>query len=107
MTVIATITEVQEYLKGANGVQHDEDIVRSALDAEAAAQAHRCIIPEIPPADLREALCRRVAVNLAVRPLTKGIEASVSPAGVGFARVGGRDAEVQRLEAPYRRMVVG
>lgn len=62
---------------------------------------------EIYPADLLEALCRRVAANLANRALPLGLQSSVSEAGVGFARIGGGDREVARLEAPYRKVVVG
>lgn len=104
-----SVAEVTEYIKAFSGIEPDDYAAQKALDAEAAAQARRCRTPtgDDWPADLREALMRRVAVNLAVRPLTTGIQASPDAAGVGFARVGGRDAEVQRLEAPYRRMIVG
>ena len=34
-------------------------------------------------------------------------EASLSEGGVAQTRVGGTDAEVRRLEAPYRKRVVG
>lgn len=101
------VDDVQKYLTTVFGTERDYDTVSSVLDAETAAQAHRCIIPDGYPPDLREALMRRVAVSLNLRALTAGIDASVSAAGAGFSRAGGLDAEVQRLEAPYRRMVVG
>lgn len=57
--------------------------------------------------DLTEALCRRVAHNLALRNLPLGVQASVTEAAIAQTRVGGTDAEVSRLEAPFRKLAVG
>lgn len=67
------------------------------------------VIPGVPfyPDDLTEALCRRVAVNLAIRALPLGLSSAMSEAYVSQSRVGGGDREVKRLEAPYRRRSVG
>lgn len=90
--------------------------VAEALAAETAAQARRCrILPldvegePVEPyiADLAEALKRRVAHNLALRALPLGVKAGVGDAGVAVFKVGGLDAEVRRLEAPYRKLVMG
>lgn len=99
------ITDVKVYL----GDDHSwtDSQIQSALDAETAAQAARCKIPVEFPADLAEALCRRVAANLAVRALPLGLQSSMSEMAVSQVRVGGGDREVKRLEGPYRRLTVG
>ena len=55
----------------------------------------------LPP--LREAICRRCVRTIALRRLPLGI----SESEVSSLRVGGRDAEISRLEGPYRRVVLG
>lgn len=87
--------------------------IQAALDAETAAQAKVCAIPLLPndpewiyPADLTEALCRRVAHNLANRSLPLGLSTNSSDGYVSTSRVGGDDAEVMRLERPWRKRVV-
>jgi len=104
---IPTAQEVTAYLGDDSA---DEDAVSSAYEAERAAQARSCRVPADDaewPADLAEALFRRVAHNLALRGLPLGLQASISEAAVATNRVGGTDAEVRRLEAPHRRLVVG
>lgn len=64
-------------------------------------------VHDVWPGDLVEALYRRVAHTLALRALPLGFQATVSEGGVATNSVGGTDAEVRRLEAPYRRLVVG
>lgn len=103
-----TVEDTLLYL--GTGSSWTESEVSSAFDAEKAAQAKVCRVPldaDAWPADLAEALFRRVAHNLALRNLPLGIQASVSEMSVQNTRVGGTDAEVRRLEAPYRRVVVG
>ena len=88
----------------------DDETIEAALRAEAAAQSRACRVPSASeewPADLVEALCRRVQHNLALRRLPLGLQASISESGVAQMRVGGNDAEVRRLEAPHRRLVLG
>lgn len=108
------LTAVKAYL-GASNAWTDPQI-SAALSAETAAQARACRFPADPPApadplpypaDLAEALFRRVAHNLALRGLPLGVQASITDAAVATNRVGGRDAEVARLEAPWRRLKVG
>lgn len=93
-----------------------EDEVTSALAAETAAQARVVRFPSDPPApadplpypaDLAEALCRRVAHNLALRALPLGVQATISEMAVSTRSVGGTDAEVRRLERPHRKVIVG
>jgi hypothetical protein len=121
MTAAPDVTFVVAYLAASGGPSFDEDAVSAALAAETAAQAKACRIPqslsdpEDPvsdlvdhyPPDLAEALCRRVASNLANRNLPLGVQVSVSEAGGSATRVGGLDREVNRLEAPYRKVLFG
>lgn len=76
-----------------------------ALAAEYAAQAARCRTG-LYTADLRQALLRRVQCNIARRSLPLGMTLGDNDAGTS-SYVPGQDPEVRRLEAPYRRMVVG
>lgn len=104
-------TEVTTYL-GDSGGSWDEEAVQAALDAEIVDQANRVRFPlnddgePTYTAALREALCRRVAHNLAVRALPLGVQATVTEMAAMTTYVGGTDAEVKRLEAPYRKRVV-
>jgi hypothetical protein len=87
----------------------DAPEILSAYTAEIAAQADVCRLPAdgAYPQALVEALCRRVAHNLALRALPLGVQASISDMSVATNRVGGLDAEVARLEAPWRKVVLG
>jgi hypothetical protein len=104
-----SVEQVTEYLTSGNGPSASFTVqeVTDALAAETAAQAKACTIPDPFPADLAEALKRRVAHNLALRGLPLGIQASISEVAVTTTRVGGLDAEVARFERPYRKLVVG
>jgi hypothetical protein len=99
---------VTAYLGDSHSWEPDQ--IAEALAAETAAQARACRIPveDGPyPADLDEALCRRVAHNLALRALPLGVQANVSDMAVQTTRVGGMDAEVRRLEGPHRKVLFG
>lgn len=61
--------------------------------------------PVAYPPDLAEALCRRVARNLALRGLPLATLQSDSEAGPLV--LPGKDPEVRRLEGPVRRVTVG
>jgi hypothetical protein len=89
--------------------------IDEALATETAAQLRRCTWPTDPATgddlpdtdvpDLVEALKRRVQRNLAMRPLPLAL---VTDGGADQpVRLGGTDPEVRRLEAPFRRRVVG
>jgi alkanesulfonate monooxygenase SsuD/methylene tetrahydromethanopterin reductase-like flavin-dependent oxidoreductase (luciferase family) len=107
-------TEVTAYLVSA-GLNPDKigtDAIRQAIAAETEDQARRLRFPVsagVPSYTLAlaEALCRRVARNLAVRPLPLGVQPTVTDAGPGTAYIGSSDPEVRRLEAPYRRRPLG
>lgn len=102
-----TPAEIEAYLGDA--ISWGPTEIASALDAETAAQAAACRLPAdgAYPADLIEALGRRVAHNLALRALPLGVQATVSDMAVATTRVAGMDAEVRRLEGPHRKMLVG
>lgn len=78
----------------------------NALATETAAQLARCRMPAIVPAELVEALKRRVQCNLARRGLPLGLTGA-SGDGDSPAYLPGNDPEVRRLEAPWRRLPVG
>lgn len=101
-----TATVIREYL--GTEVSWTDAAITDAVAAESAAQAAVCRLPDTTdyPADLMEALCRRVAHNLAVRALPLGVQATITDAAALNTYVGGTDAEVRRLEAPYRKLVV-
>lgn len=105
-----TPEQVTAYLADA-GTDWTAEQIAGAYAAEKAAQASVCTVPADDadwPADLAEALFRRVAHNLALRSLPLGVAPSITDGAVAIARPGGTDAEVRRLEAPYRkRLVVG
>lgn len=109
---IPDLAAVQEYLGDTSWTDAD---VSGALAAELAAQA-AVVRPayfldadaegyRAYPADLGEALMRRVARNLAARAVPLSVaqgDAETAPAYVPRL-----DPEIRRLEAPYRRLVVG
>lgn len=100
-----TAAEVAAYLGESS---YTEDQLTAALAAESAAQAARCRVPAADaewPADLAEALMRRVATNLARRNLPLAV--LQGDAETGATILPGSDPEVRRLEAPHRRVTVG
>lgn len=84
---------------------HTELEIQGALDAEAAAQRAVCRVGAVYPADLREALLRRVARNLSMRALPLAV--LQGDAELGNTVLPGRDPEVRRLEGPHRKLIVG
>lgn len=79
--------------------------VQSAYNAERGNQRDKCGERAAYPDQLREALFRRIARNLAMRNLPLAV--AVGDADVGPSILPGNDPEVRRLEAPYRRLSVG
>lgn len=94
-----TLAAVKTYLGTSVSSWSDAEIT-SALAAEQADQAKICRVGAVFPADLSEALKRRVARNLFLRGLPAGTQ---SAEGV-ISRVG-LDSEIERLEGKYRRFV--
>lgn len=98
-----TTDDVAEYLR-EGAASWDVADLQDALDAEAAAQRSVCRVGAVYPADLRQALLRRVQRNLAMRQLPLAV--LQGDAELGGAALPGRDPEVRRFEAPYRKLVV-
>lgn len=100
-----TVADVSDYL-GTDADRWSIPELTATLAAETAAQAARCDLPAEYTPDLREALLRRCARNLAARavPVTSF---SSFDGGTTVQRVPARDPEVSRLESPYVRIVVG
>jgi len=99
-----TAADVSVYL-GANAGTWSMDEIGDALAAERSAQRDRCGERAVYPDSLRQALLRRCQRNLAMRRLPLAILSGDADAGPTI--LPGRDPEVRRLEAPYRRLVVG
>lgn len=106
----AFLAHVTAYV-AATGLTAAEGNLTAALLAEAGDQSNRCRVPaeheDYMVTPLLEALCRRVAHNLAVRPLPLGAQMLVTDAAAVATPVGGHDPEVRRLEGPYRRKPIG
>jgi len=104
ITAGGVLTGVQNYLnvKGASYVVQD---IEQAVHAERELQRKACRGDTEWPTEvaLFEALCRRVHRNLAMRGLPLGVQATE----VGGIRPALEDAEVRRLERPFRKVVVG
>lgn len=102
---IVTPQDVLTYLSSTGDTSFTLADIERALDAERSAQAAVCRVDDFTPA-LREALFRRVARNLAARSVPVASFSAFEGGGT-VTRVPQRDAEVARLEGPYRRLVVG
>jgi hypothetical protein len=102
---IPTVPEIRDYLDSNGGTSARDEDIDQARTAELANQAKVCSVPATYPPDLAEALCRRVARNLAARaqPLA---QITSFDSGQVVNRVPRTDPEVVRLEGPYLRVVV-
>jgi hypothetical protein len=99
-TGMPDLAAVEEYLESIGGISANPEEIQNALDAEAAAQRKVCRIDAVYPADLAEALKRRVARNLSLRMLPRA-EAETGKF------VPTNDPEVRRLERPHRKWAIG
>lgn len=99
-----TVAEVLAYLDSVGSSWPEAD-VQDAFDVEVAAQANRCRIDDPYPPDLGQAVMRRVQANLARRLLPLGVQ--VGDADSTPVRPSMLDAEVRRLEGPYRKLPMG
>lgn len=78
--------------------------LQKALDAETAAQARVCRVPEGDyPADLSSALFRRSLRHLQMKEKPLGYDMGAD--GSGFY-ISANDPEIRRLEAPFRKVAV-
>ena len=105
-TDLPSLTDLKNYLSDGNPdylPSVSDGQLQEALEAEAAAQRRVCNVGAIYPTDLRQALLRRVARNLALRGLPEAV--FQGDAETGSLVLPGRDPEVRRLEAGHRKLV--
>lgn len=96
---VPSFAQVKQWL----GTSSDSDSdVRDALATEIAAQAARCRVDPYNDS-LAGALKRRVARHLAMKNVPLGVQMD----DTGGMQIGSTDPEVRRLEAPYRKLVIG
>ncbi len=103
--VVPDYAAVKKYLDSVGETSYEADDIQGALTAESAAQRRACKIPDNYPPDLGEALCRRVARNLAARQVPIAQITSFD-GGQQVSRVPAWDNEVRRLEGPYLKAVL-
>lgn len=102
-----SVEDIQDYM---GDTSDSIEAITDALAAETAAQARRCIIPTDPadyPADLAEALKRRVQRNLRMRTVTLPSELAGEYGSEGNSYLPFNDPEIARLERPHRKVVMG
>jgi hypothetical protein len=104
MAEVPTVDEVRKWLKLAATSMDDVEL-GDVLDGEVANQARVCRLPEVYPADLRQAVFRRCGREVGARGVPLGLT-SADEYG-GQARLPAFDAEIERLERPLRRLVFG
>lgn len=97
----AQLQLIRDYL-GDSIAGHTTADVGNAANAEREIQRRQCR-GDLSNVALMEALCRRVARNLGMRNIPLGVQAN----DMGAIRPALEDAEVRRLERPFRRGVVG
>lgn len=104
-TTAAGMPNVNDCVSYLRQSSWERPAVQDALDAELAAQLARCGARNPYPADLRQALLRRVQRNLAMRMLPLAV--NFGDADAGATVLPGNDPEVRRLEAPWRKRRLG
>ena len=108
--VLPPLADVRAWIQVPASVVSDDQLTQ-VLEAEAAIQAAACRVLVVNPLDvvtgpeaaLTQALYRRVARQIAARGVPLGMLGADSE--YGPARLSRWDAEVDRLEGPWRVMV--
>ena len=109
MTAPVGIGEVRAWA-GISPTSITDAQLQQVLDAETALQAACCIFPADPwgtnptPAALVQALYRRCARQVSARSLPLGYLNDI--AEYGPVKLSSYDAEIERLEAPYRIVAI-
>ncbi len=103
---LPTAADLDAYLGTGQHSWPTEDL-QEALDAEAAAQRRVCRVPAAYPPDLREALLRRAARNLEMRRQMTEQPRTDGDFGLPNTVPPGRDQEIRRYEAPWRKLTLG
>jgi hypothetical protein len=104
VAVYPDIAAVRAWI-GVPATAMPDELLQPVCDAESAAQAQVCTIGDTLSPDLSQAFLRRVARHVAARGVPLGL-LNVD-AEFGSSRLSRWDAEVERLEAPYRMVVLG
>ena len=104
MTVTVTLTQARDWIQVPVSVLPDDQL-QVFLDGEMDNQAKLCFIdPDVVQAGLNEALLRRVARAAAAKGVPLGL---VGDGEYGPARIAISDAELERVEGPFRLVVFG
>jgi hypothetical protein len=103
VATVPTLADVKTYL-GNGATRWSDAELTDTLNGEIDAQAAVCRTANYT-ASLRQALLRRVSRALAMKGLPLAMTQGDGDAGP--TSVPGRDPEIRRLEAPYRRLTVG
>lgn len=107
MGTVPNLAEVRSWLGLSTGTISDDQLTR-IYDGELSLQAQMCCIPADPdayPPEAAEGLFRRVGRAVASRSVPLGMVGVDSE--YGASRLPPTDAEIARVEAPIRRMVLG
>jgi len=102
-----SLVDVRAWIQVPATLISDEQL-QIVINAEVLLQAKLCTIAEDPtgwPADLRQAIYRRVAREIAAKGIPLGTFGADSE--YGPARLSRWDAEIGRLEGPSRKVVFG
>jgi hypothetical protein len=106
---MAILDDVKAYLLSIGGTtlqsKYTDGQLNAAIDTETELQAKK-LKPGAYGTAITEALCRRVYVNLSRRSYALGL---IEQGGDSDSRTFTMsvDQEIRRLEAPWRRLVVG
>jgi hypothetical protein len=100
-----TVQDVRDYAEDNIGSWTDPQI-QEVLDSEAVQQRRRLTVGAVYPADVAEALKRRVVRALNLRSKTMPTDFSSGFDGEGSSFIPFNDPEIKRLEAPYRKVVL-
>lgn len=107
VVALPTSGDLDEYLGGSTEHAWETAELADALAAETAAQMRSCRVPASYPADLREALLRRAARNLAMRRQLTAEPRAEGDVDLPAVLPVAADPEIRRLEKPFRRLPIG
>lgn len=82
-----------------------DEQIQQIIDAEMDLQAASCVWGDLYPAALAQAVLRRCSREIGARQLPLGVTADTSGEYAPM-RLPSYDAEIERLEAPYRVIAV-
>jgi hypothetical protein len=104
MAAIPTVADVRAW-SSVSTASLTDDQVQAIVDTETALQAASCLVPAAYPAPLAQAVLRRCAREIAARGLPLGM-AGDTTGDYAPVRLPSFDAEIERLESPYRVLSV-